>query len=507
MAGVSVQFTGDASKLEREIIKLQAKAQELEARLHGVAAAGKKSGDDLDAGISKALTSITSLAAGFLSVNAALSAGRASWDIWVQNIREVGDEAKKANNELVVLAAMQSGGAKAATSLAAAKMIAAYGISDRAAGIDVIQSLQSTRGGDFAKGLAAAGQVFAANKLGVTLEAGKQAERIGASLGVEPGASLRRGYIAGQLSSASPEEVIKASPAMRFWDQNVEGWAAAGVISAGVSPDEVETYVRAAGIGLTGTEDKEFKKFLKKKGFRGGGQMETLRFLSSIGVDTPAEMAQAGIGEIRRQQGMAILSKNIGEMERFKAGIIAGDQPGLLEGQRGGIEEEMPGMKTVRQNAMLEAMYAYEKGFGKKATAAMEFESEQRTTGLALQRLGQTQLGPFDLIDEQGRFDRGFMGWRYFARDLAAGFGVGPSMSAVDKEEMRITRELSQPFSEGGVMAQKENPIAKMVADAFTSAMTQAFTKLDFVGAVRRLSDVAVRMRGGPTLVPANEDK
>lgn len=53
MAGVTVQFSGDASKLEREITKLQAKAQELEAKLRGVGAAGQKAGDDGSSGFSK----------------------------------------------------------------------------------------------------------------------------------------------------------------------------------------------------------------------------------------------------------------------------------------------------------------------------------------------------------------------------------------------------------------------------------------------------------------------
>ena len=503
MAGVSVQFTGDASKLEREIIKLQAKAQELEARLHGVAAAGKKSGDDLDAGIGKALGSITAMAAGFLSISTALNAGKGAFDTWLRNIREIGDEARKANNELVTLAAMQGSGGKSGAVQAAYKVISAYGITDRAAGFDVIQSLQSARGGDFRAGLSSATQVFAANRLGVSLQGGMQAERIGASLGVEPGASLRRGYIAGQVSSASPEDVIKASPAMRFWDQNVEGWAAAGVISGAVSPDEVETYVRAAGIGLGGTEDKEFKRFLKKKGFKGGGQMDTLRFLSSIGVTTPAGMAAAGIGEIRRQQGMAILSQNFGEMERYRTQIITRDQPGLFETERGGIEAEIPGGKTARQNAILEAMYANAKAFGPKSQEAAELEKEQRIRGLALQNLGQTQLGPVGLIDPSGRFTPGWVANDYMMQ-AAAGFGMSVDTRKLADEEMRIWRQINEPFSEGGP---KANPMSKMFAEEIGRAIGQAFGKFDFVGAVRRLGDAAVRMRGGPTLVPANQDR
>lgn len=504
MAGVAVQFTGDASKLEREILKLQAKAQDLEAKLRGVGAAGKKTGDDMDAGIGKALSGITSLAAGFLSINAAMSAGKQWWDVWLRNIREVGDEAKRANSELVTLAAMQGGGQKAGAVQAAARLGASYGITNRALAFDTVQGLQASRGDDFAAGMRAAQQVFAATRVGISLEQAREAEIIGASLGVEPGASVRRAYITGKISPRSPEEVIKASPGLRFWGNNIDAWAAAGVLSGGVNPEELETYVKAGGIGLSGIEDAGFQKFLKKKGFAGGGQVDTLRFLASIGVDTPEEFSKAGIGEMRRQQAMSILVRNLPEFERYRGEIARQDVPGLFERERGGIEAELPGVRMAREIDMLQAQFANEKAFGGTAQQAMSVEQQQRIKGLALQRLGQTQLGPIDLIDEQGRFEPGWFGWKELALQFAGGFGLASSDRAVTDEEMRITRQVNQPFTEGGPA---ENPMAKAVVDGITRSMTEVFTKLDFTGTVRRMTDTIGRMRGGPTLVPANEDR
>lgn len=452
MATVAVQFVGDAGKLEREITKLQAKAQELQTRLQGVGMAGKKSGDDLDAGIGRALSSVTALVGGFLSINAAMNAGQAAWTTWLRNIREAGDEARKAAGEMVVLATMQGGGAKQANVLAAARLGASYGITNRALAFDTVQGLQASRGDDFGAGMRAAQQVFAATRLGMSLESAREAEIVGASLGVDPGASVRRAYITGVISPRSPEEVIKASPGMRFWADNMQAWAAAGVLSAGVSPDELETYVKAGGIGLSGIGDKEFHRNLKRRGFRGSGQLETLRFLHQQGLDTPEELAGMGVGEMRRQQSMATLAMNFPLFESYMQQLRERDKPGLFEMERGGVEAELPNVRMARELDILQAAFANELAMGPAGRKGMELDRELRIKGLALQRLGQTQLGPMDLIDEQGRFapwGPNFIG--ELLLQMAGGFGMAKTTREISDEEMRITRELARPFSEGRI--------------------------------------------------------
>lgn len=506
MAGVTVQFSGDASKLEREIVKLQAKAQELEAKLRGVASAGGKVGNDLDSGISKALGPITSLAAGVLSVNAALNAGTQAWEVYLRNIREVSEEAKKANSELVVLATMQGSGQKAQAVQAAARLGASYGITNRALAFDTVQSLQASRGDDFKAGIAAAQQVFAATKVGISLESAREAEIIGASLGVRPGSSVRRAFVTGVISPRSPEEVIKASPGLRFWQDNVEAWAAAGVLSAGVNPEELETYVKAGGIGLSG-EDKEFTKFLKKAGYRGSTQAELMRFLHETGLDTPEELRRAGVGEQRRQQSMATLAKNYPEFVRYREEIARRDVPGLFEQERGGVEAELPGVRMEREIAILQAEYANEKAFGARALEAMELERQQRIKGLALQKLGQTEIGllGWDLMDDQGRYNP----WPW-AGDIPLRFWGGMGMAVdpgqLDREEMRITRQISQPFTEGSGPVRAGGGAGSPV-DSMVEAFGLALTRLDLSGAVRELKDAVVRMKGGPTLVPTGRDE
>jgi hypothetical protein len=95
MATVAVQFTGDAGKLEREITKLQAKAQELQAKLRGVGSASRSAADDGSAGFASLFGKVTAVSTAIMGAGgtiAAVNALRAALD----QMKEAADVAGKA---------------------------------------------------------------------------------------------------------------------------------------------------------------------------------------------------------------------------------------------------------------------------------------------------------------------------------------------------------------------------------------------------------------------------
>ena len=506
---VEVRFTGDAASLEREIIKLQAKAQQLQDKLRDVGGSGRKSADDLTEGFGgKALTSLMSYAAGVVSLNAAISAGKAGWQNWLANIREVSGEATKAAGQMLVLATMQEGGSKAANVSKAIRLAQGFGVTDRGLALDTVQSMQAARGDDFNAGMKSAAAIFASTKVGISLEKAREAEIFGASLGVAPGASVRRGYITGVISPRSPEEVIGAAPAMRFWNDNVQGWAAAGVLSAAVPPAELDTYVRAGGYALSGTEDKQFAQWQKRQGV-GGNQMAILRALRRAGIDTPEKLAKLGIGEIRRQQAVSALVQNLPDMERYIAEIERRDKPGLFEAERGGVEAELPGTRLARESEILAAKYRDEMVMGPDAIGAQVETKAQLIRGLAFRKMRKLTTGPFGMyrtVDEQGRSTVADEVIASMYEDSRVGRRPGqPTFQDRLHAQMEaISGELDQPFSETQGLG-PSSPAAVGARNPVGDRFVAIFEKV--IGSIVRLDTTLGGLRSGPLLAAPGEDR
>ncbi|MEK7765982.1 MAG: hypothetical protein AAB368_07060, partial [bacterium] len=361
--------------------------------------------------------------------------------------------------------------------------------------------MQAARGDNFAEGMKSSAAIFAATKVGISLEKAREAEIFGASLGVAPGASVRRGYITGLISPRSPEEVIGAAPAMRFWNNNVQGWAAAGVLSAAVPPAELDTYVRAAGYALTGTEDKGFAQWQKRRGVA-GDQLGILRALRAAGIDTPEKLAKLGIGEIRRQQAVSALVQNLPDMERYITEIERRDKPGLFEAERGGVEAELPGVRLAREGEIIASKYRDEMAFGPGAMAAQGEDLDQRVSGLAFRKLGKLTTGPFGMwktVDEEGRSTRVdevlASSWDAFTRS----WGDPIFRDELDEKRAHIYKEIRRPFTESGGLVEQQagNPRG----DRFVAI----FEKV--IGSIVRLDTTLGGLRSGPLLVAPGEDR
>jgi len=397
--GLVIEMTGDDADVMRRFMKLEGKLKDTEARLRELGSTSRKTSKDLSEGFgTQAISSLASYATGLLSIGAAWRGitGTMENALRVQSL--FATEAGKAAREYITLAALQEGGTKQQRVLEAAKLASRYGVTDRAAAFDVVQGLQSARGGDFKAGMAAAREVFAASLLGVPPAIGAELEMTGAALGAGPGQFLRQAYVAGQLSARDPKTIGKAAAAMAFFPDKAFGFASAGVL-AGPFGAEVDTYAKAAGRSLGRTADMPFQKTLKKLGVLDASQMGMVEALAGAGMGTPAALSRAGLRDIREMQGVLMLVQNLPELKRIYAGIQSGAGPGILDTQRLAVESEIPVAAAAREREQLQTMF---RDVPMMNEDSVRGENLRRAKGVALRRMGMEYLGPIPLVNDEG---------------------------------------------------------------------------------------------------------
>ena len=362
-----------------------------------------------------AIASVQSLAtrlAGGGGVLAAVNQINQAYEIWIKNIREVSDESKKAQDEIIAFAALQEGGTKATRVQRASDLATRFGISSRGEAFNTVQALQSARGGDFEAGLRIAETVFAAKQVGIPVEFGRELEVLGASQGQRPGQALRRAFVAGQESSRSPREIAKAAPSFKFFEDKDFGFAAAAVLAGSVSEEQIKTILKQSGAALSATGSAQSK--FEELGLGKATQQQRLSKLVSLGIDTPEELSQFGFTEQRQIEGLAALVPNAKEINRIESVIDTKAVPGLFLKERSAVEAELPNQKLSRQISILKSGFRDELAFGPEAKQALQQEVSERLRGQAFKKLGINSVfnpvpfagpgfGVNDAIDEEGR--------------------------------------------------------------------------------------------------------
>ena len=177
--------------------------------------------------------------------------------------------------------------------------------------------------------------------------------------------------------------------------------AVASVLSGGVRATELQTYVQAAGYALAPTSG--LKDFYEEKGVSGGTQAEMLRALADAELNTSVKLYQEGLTEQRQRKAMAILVRDIADVERIRGVIGEEAVPGMIPEMRAAMEAGDPMLRRARQAKVLAAQAAVEQVIGPHAAEAQEQELIDRASALAFRKLGVEQSWPFDVIDEQGR--------------------------------------------------------------------------------------------------------
>lgn len=495
MAGVVVEMTSDERRLFAGMQKLITQQGGLERSFKKTGDAAKKAGKDADSGFGdRGAQQIARYAAGLLSVGGAVAAVNRGYETWLRNIRETAAESEKAARQAITLASIQEGGQARAAVMASAAAASQFGITDRGVAFDVVQSLQSALGGDFKKGLAAAREVFAASLVGVPLELGKEASIQSIAAGRGPSEFLRSAFVVGQASGRDPEMLAKAAPGLAFIQDKQLGFAFAGVL-ADKFGNELETYLKSAGIALSGSADERFLKTLKKLGVAQGTPLDRLSALRAAGIVSPEQLKAAGLGEIRQQ---AAVSNLIEQLDRIPF-LVREQQTKAVEGvfssTRARIESEIPQTMFERQISQLRAEIKDVQAFGDGSIPALRQERRELARGLVFRRLGIEQGLVMDYIDETGRVSDFAMG------RFKAGAGVRALLSATTGFPD------AKPLPPADAIDRSIDSVLKNLDDAFMSLQSGAAA---MERASVRLEGATIRLTGGgltmmPVLIPGED--
>ena len=139
----------------------------------------------------------------------------------------------------------------------------------------------------------------------------------------------------------------------------------------------------------------------------------------------------------------------------------------------------------TRQIAELEGRQFLAKGMGRSAVKSLEEDRELLIRGAALRRMGMEE-GPLgiDLIDASGREQKGLLSW--FGAALANLQGPTTLIPAAKGEDPAFERWERVI----GIIREELRESTRAV-----------------VGGANAMHGAASQMRGGPALVPANEDR
>jgi len=411
MADVVIRMSAQEAALFRAQQKIIQQQVQIEQKYRGIGGAAKQAGHQAREATNKACQNATKLLDALKGVGMAIGGGMGiagaiakvneGYQVWLANMQEITQEARKATNEIISFAALQEGGEKAKLVQQASALASRYGVTDRGEAFTTIQAMQSALGGDIAKGLKLAETVFAAGQVGIPVALGRELEILGTTQGQTPGETLRQAYVAGQLSKRDPGALAKAAPGLMFWQDKAAGFAASAVLAGAVPEGELPTYVKQGGRALS--KVSALQEYFTAQGLGEASQIDRLKHLEKAGIDTAEELAQLGLIEQRQAQALAALVPNVAEVERFAKAIGERARPGLFIEERAAIEKELPFTRAARELGVLESAYKDEQAFGPRALEAMKIEKERLKLGLALKRLGLQQSLWWKLQDESGR--------------------------------------------------------------------------------------------------------
>lgn len=318
---------------------------------------------------------------------------------WDQYMKSVASSSRQAGSEMTAFALLQDKGPMRQRVLQAAVMGAKYG---RPMGEtwDIVQAMQSLEG-SFPAGMATAETIFQASKAGMDQQRVTEAVILGKNKGLTADKATYLPYKAGLISARSPEDLIKAAPALAFWNDPELMYAGGIELLKSVRPEQLETYLRGAGIGLS-LETEKAGEMYKKLGLTGKSQIEKLRGLRAAGLDTAPKLQMAGIPDIEKSLGVATMVAALPEIEKNAATMRGEYSPGYAYKQFLGVSRTLPEVSYGQQVEQLQRTYEMEKVFGPQSPAAQRRDIRQLERAIKYQRQGygflvgeDMRVGPF----------------------------------------------------------------------------------------------------------------
>lgn len=305
-----------------------------------------KQGSSLSALLASGGTKLAGMVAGFVGVQQAISAINAQYTAWIENERKLGKETIATTGGARAFAALQPGPLMQARVQEVLRETG--GRMPSAQAFDIVQGLQSASG-DYATALREfRDTILKARDLGMKPELAQELVNMARPLGVDPALFVRQAYITGVAATRGTNEIAAAAVGLTSWNDKLLGMAAAGQIT-GLRGMEGRPYLEQAGIGLSGVSPAA--EWFKRQGLgQDATQEQRLRMLRTKGIDTMEELQQIGISEIRMMGGLTDLVTNLPNVEKYRAAVLAGTEPGkdVLGSTIANIERWLPSTTAER---------------------------------------------------------------------------------------------------------------------------------------------------------------
>ena len=411
-------WVSDDKDMLRSIERMNRQITKLQDKLRNTGIASKKSGDQATKGfeqatkVAKSFVGALGLAGG---VAGALGLVNKKFDTWVKNLKEISIESRKASNDIIALAAIQEGGKAKESVMAAARLGRQYGV-NRGEAFNTIQALQSaSKGGTLAEGLAAGETVFAAARAAgetLSITEATDVEGVGAALGLPPGAAVRRAYRVGQLSSKSPGAVTKGITKSVYFgeEENLLANAVARELLSTKGPDEMGTFLKAAGLATGGKYAALYKEKLGVP--LDATHMQRMQALADKGIgsgkDPIADFLKFGITETRQAESLALTIPHLEKIKKTRADLARTAVPGLFQSEWERVSGELPRLGQADELKRMETLFkdvsgGLVPGTEKRSRKASAVQIRYKLRAAAVRSLGleETLLGR-DRITAEG---------------------------------------------------------------------------------------------------------
>jgi hypothetical protein len=477
---IAITFTGNDADAARMFARQQKQIDGLTGSLRGIKAAGEEARSGLQIG-SGLIGEVAGLAAGYLSVSKALEIAMGAHEAWKSVLRETTQATRDSVAASESFAALQTGkgeGAIARPLKAVRDLAKEFGIEDLGAVPTLVGGLQAAMGGDVGGALREAREMLKLHQVTKQpLEELLDVGQLAAVKGMDPGQFAREIAAAARERKLDPSMITRGARSMGAFG-TPEQWIATQAALATQLGEHGATAVGELPELFMEGAPKEFTAWLKKQGIaKGTPVMEALGKLRAGGFTTVQSLGKSGLSLKQSELVSMAAEAQPGIMD------LAGRLPGLsteagVEARHAQMVREVPQFETEETKRRLAVGTKQVVAWGPEAETMSAEDTELLVKGGALTRMGMRR-GPLGsrLVDESGRMVTG--PWAWFERAIAHLEGPSTFIPAAQGEYRDIDRW---------------HDVMKVVREELQKG-------------TEPLGDAASKLRGGPAMVPAGEDR
>lgn len=404
MADMTVTIDAETQRFLAKYQKLIAKNDELKQKLKDMGSAGRASGRDLQGGlgaVERGVLSATKAVVGFMAGFASIHTVVAGLRGLEQQLTKIAAQSSKSSTDLRSFLLLQDPGQVQPALAKVAKTVGKHGASPEEIG-GIAATIQQLRDGNLEASLADIETGAKLLNLGVTPETASTM----ATAMIPKGISLTEGaaafYKVAQEGPLEPEHIGQVAPSMAAYkDPMMAVYAAAGMATEGIPPEQLQQRTKALGMALQLDSDliKKAEKAAKRQGmsYHDMDEMSQLELLKTVipdldqsGTLTYAEVMKSGIGEQRQSEALASALNRLDVIKQAKASAM-GATPEFIDTEIAKLSES-PGMRLALQEDTLQAQTQWMHLIGPLGDVARKEEERKVVAGAMAQVEGRSLL-------------------------------------------------------------------------------------------------------------------